>query len=373
MRMHNTKTLNAFLSLLKAGIWDKKPVQNDYFPLTEQEWSIVFDMAKKQTVEALVYDGIQQLDVTNHPSRDLLLKWVVLVNAIEKRNIKVNQCIDEQGVYFRELGVSTILLKGQGIAQFYPNPKHRVAGDIDWYISDTTHFQILFKELIKRGIKVSRSTTHNIDFRWRSVDVDVNSKLFDVFSPLASRKLKRIKNKELSESVFIGKQERLKSFEVLPPNLNVVQVSLHILKHLLLFGVGLRQFCDLAILYNTYHKELNSIWLEKTYKDLKVINWIYVVHHFLVYYVGLSEQKLPFQLKNGVCSCWLMEEIMTTGNFGYYDQSFIKTSSSQILIRKNKTKRLWRSFKQYFPLAPFEAVCYPFVHSIGKLKLKTFD
>lgn len=369
--MDNDRVLEAFFCLLKAGLWSTPISQTSCFPLDEKEWLAIFDIAKNQTVEGIIYDGIQKLDLNTLPKRELLLKWVVLINNTEKRNEEMIACIDEQIQFFDKIGVSGILLKGQGIAQLYSNPNRRICGDIDWYFNDSNDSQVLWKELHKRGIKLHRSTINSFDFKWRKCDVDIHIKLFDAFSPIAKYKLE---SKEIQELLRTGSYYfEGNSYKTLPPSLNILQVNLHILKHLLMYGIGLRQFCDSAVLYDKLYGKYDNKWLETTYKDVKIINWVEILHHFLVYYIGLSEDKLPFPLRKGITSTWLMKDVISTGNFGHYDNAFADILNSKIIVRKHKGKRLWYSFKKFFPLAPLEAVCYPIEHFKSKFKLKSLE
>lgn len=369
--MFDTRVLNAFFTLLRSGLWDSDIDDLSCFPLANDEWQQLFNISKSQTVEGIVYDGIMKLPAPLQPTREILLRWVILVNNIERKNESMKQCIKEQNQFFHKLGIKPILLKGQGISQFYVHANHRVSGDIDWYFKDKKDSLVLLEELNRRNVKVFRSTINNLDFKWRTCEVDTHVKLFDVFSPLAKYKLDNIKNKQFLEEG--GFRVNGNNFNTLPPNLNILQVNLHILKHLLLYGIGLRQFCDSAVLYNKMHGMYKCEWLEDIYKDIKVINWIHVLHHFLVHYIGLPKTKLPFPLVGGVSSTWLMEDIISTGNFGFYDNDYAVIKDGKIISRKKKGKRLWQSFKQYFPLAPYEAICYPIVHTLGKFKLKSFE
>lgn len=72
----------AFLSLLRAGLWGSASYCNlggsnpgsGYFPLTGEEWEIIYLLARRQTVEGLVYDGILRLPVPLLPPSPLLMR-----------------------------------------------------------------------------------------------------------------------------------------------------------------------------------------------------------------------------------------------------------------------------------------------------------
>ena len=42
---------------------------------------------------------------------------------------------------FDKAGIEVFLLKGQAVAQFYPQPLHRVHGDIDLLVPDAQNFE----------------------------------------------------------------------------------------------------------------------------------------------------------------------------------------------------------------------------------------
>ena len=59
---------DAFLVLLRAGLWGKFPENRGLFPLDEEEWERVFAMSRRQSVSGIVFDGICLLPETLQPS-----------------------------------------------------------------------------------------------------------------------------------------------------------------------------------------------------------------------------------------------------------------------------------------------------------------
>ena len=82
MMIGQEKLEKAFFSLLRAGLWEREPDELSIFPLTRDEWWNVFVMTRKQTVTALVYQGICMMPEALFPPQDILLKWVAAVDAI---------------------------------------------------------------------------------------------------------------------------------------------------------------------------------------------------------------------------------------------------------------------------------------------------
>lgn len=360
--MVDSNVVKAFFTLLRSGLWGTDIDSLSCFPITDSEWNLIYKIAVAQTVEGIVYDGLQNLPVAYLPPRALLLTWVVKVNKIELVNKNMNACIKHQVDFFNRLNVKPILLKGQGLGNYYLQSQHRISGDIDWFFDNKNDSKLVEEALIHRGIPVLKPTLNCLNYNWRNCEIEHHTKLFDVFNPIARYKLRAIEKQYLKNKIQVD------TYYILPPNINILQVNLHILKHLLSFGIGLRQLCDSAILYSRLDQKYDKNWLRKMYQDLGVIKWTHVLHHLLVNYLGLSEECLPFAIKAQSNSNWMVEDILSTGNFGFFDSKHSVVSSENIIVRTNKSNRLWHSFKTYFKLAPYEAISFPIVHFIERFK-----
>ena len=65
--------------LLRQGLWDRQEDCSALFPLDEKEWNEIHSMARKQTVQGIIYDGIRLLPTEAVP-RCAADRW----NGIEK-------------------------------------------------------------------------------------------------------------------------------------------------------------------------------------------------------------------------------------------------------------------------------------------------
>lgn len=363
--MLENKVAKAFFTLLRAGLWNKSIDSIDCFPLSKADWDTLFRISVQQTVEGIVFDGIQMLSSDLIPSREMHIKWLIRAEKIEQRNRWMNDILAEQVAFFSKEGIQPVLLKGQGLAICYENPGRRVCGDIDWYFRTTDEFYKANKLLAKYGIATEATAGYSSFYFWRDCEIDHHQKLFDIHNPFLSGYLQNLQQQEknLSIRIHIQKEEI-----VLPsPLLQMLQVNAHILKHLLSFGIGIRQLCDAARLYKTYHNQVDSTLLKGVYTKLKIIKWIELLHEVLVKYIGISEEDLPFPLERDQSADWMMEEIWKSGNFGFHDERYQQESSGK---REGTGKRLWSSFIKYVPYAPMEALSFPLVHFYSGLVKK---
>ena len=125
----------AFMLLLRQGLWDRQEDCSALFPLDEKEWNEIHSMARKQTVQGIIYDGIRLLPDEAVPPRKVLLGWMVEVDTLERVNRQHGETLKGlQQIYAQPPSIPLLLLKGIGLAGFYPHPEHRIAGDRDlWF------------------------------------------------------------------------------------------------------------------------------------------------------------------------------------------------------------------------------------------------
>ncbi|MFD1771641.1 nucleotidyltransferase family protein [Sphingobacterium suaedae] len=359
---HENKITETFLELLRAGLWNREPDLECLLPLTSNEWSAVHDLAKKQTVEGLVFAGVQKLNDLQHVDRQMIYRLVIRVEAIERANSRMNDVIMEQSAFFSQQSLNPILLKGQGVARHYIEPLRRVCGDIDWYFSSPEEFRAAFDLLIKTGIRPSVDRSGNFVYNWKGQVVDHHRKMFDSYGPFSRRSLQEIE-RELNPVNYMVQGCPVM---VPAPTVEVIQVTLHILKHMLAFGVGIRQICDIARLYVAHAHSVDGQMLKKVYQSLRVDKWVNLLHNTLVNSLGMSTSLLPFGDCPPSSDDRILNDVLNAGNFGFFNgqtpdmkNNIQGKSRSLITVMKNTAR--------YLPYAPFEAVSFPFTHFFSDL------
>lgn len=365
--MAEEKLYASLFCLLRMGLWEQhREDAAQHLPLSPATWESLYQLAINHTVEGVVFDGIQQLPATLLPPKQLLLRWTVRMDTIERRNKWMNQIIAAQARFFSRQGIVAVMLKGQGLANCYANPARRICGDIDWYLPVRADQDKLYRILLEQGTKAERDAGFSFSFLWDNCETEVHQRLFDLHNPFMQGYLRNLEDQQqpAQQSLRLAGQD-----VVLPaPLLTFIQVNAHILKHLLSFGIGMRQLCDSARICYHYSREIDGEHLQQIYRKLGILKWINLLHVLLVKDIGLDPAYLPFPLDKTLDAGWMTREILTAGNFGFHDKRVDLEREEQTKQRVDSFKRWRRNFGLYLPYAPMETIFFPLVQYYSRLK-----
>ena len=357
--MLNDRLKQAFLLLLRQGLWGKKEVETNLFPLTPEEWIQIYNMSVKQTVQGIVYDGIGWLPKEWQAPRNVLIQWTVAIDHLERLNKQHLSTIYFLHQYFtQKASLPFILLKGQANGCYYINPLRRVCGDIDLYFyhqSEKAHQ--LIEEL---GIEVERETyrkdSNNANYTINGVAVDHRIRFITLHNPFARKRLKAKQNEWFSSREKTTLNINDSAVTILSPEMNHVMQVAHILKHLLTEGVGLRQCADLVRTTFITYPLLNKSLLKEMLQTLGLYSFALVLYDMMVKQLGYPAEALPFTTTKD--STPLFSEIMESGNFGRQDERQKKTS--QAWLRKWYTyERVLKKCILCIRYAPGETFWWP--------------
>lgn len=325
-----------FFQLLRLTIGSSTDI-----PLIQkEEWKSIYEIAQKQSLMGVIFDGIQKMSDSTKAAGDsmemdinLLMNWIGICRQIEKRNHQLDEAVGKVTAWFEKKGFRSCILKGQGNALMYPCQGHRTAGDIDIWVSGKPSEVIQFVHSISPKEK---ATYHHIDFpEINGIPVEVHYRPCYLQNPLHNFRLQKY-FRQSAEEQFLHKG-RIGDMEVAIPTtrFNIVHQLVHIYNHLFQEGIGLRQIVDYYFVIEKWYMErtestfLSTVGLQVTDKaalqdELKHLGlWdfagamMYVLHEAL----RLSEDKMivPKDVERGKL---LLEDILKGGNFGQYDKRY---------------------------------------------------
>ena len=380
--------------------------------VAKMDWEGFFQFADEQGIVGVLFQGVTHqiengklkienyghTDSTDHtdlesgrPDYDLMLEWGYLAQVIEQQNKAVNVAAVKLLKGLKEKGFEGCVLKGQGNSLMYPKPYRRTPGDIDVWVKRqnnderqsnrlTGYFRqkdirTEIKEIIgfvKEENPEARAVYHHIDGgEIGGVKVEVHYRPSFMNSPIYNRRLQRgFEQKapeqfghevELPATDDTDEHRAIDGHRICVPTgeFNVVYQLVHILRHLLQEGIGLRQIIDYYYLLRQSNDERQSnrltgffgqknirteiretLWYLGLEKIAGAVMWV------LSEVLGLEEKYLIAPKKERLGRV-LLAEILNGGNFGQYDLDNIKADSQ---LKKN-WQRMKRDFRmmRYFP------------------------
>lgn len=353
------RTLSAFLLLLRSGLWRKAAEEQNLFPLSVEEWGLLYAEARRQTVTGWIYRGICLLPEEWMPPQEQMFRWVTDIDRIERRNVMMNRNLLQLTAMLEERGFRAVVQKGQGVAALYDEPLWRECGDIDLFFPNEEDRRGAEAWLRERGIVPEQKPDGSTAYRWMKVEVEHHSDLLDLQSPRARRYLKGLVAEKGFTAVPVGDEGRIM---VPAPELNLLLLNTHILKHALGRGIGLRQFCDMARAYAVLGEKVDGDELRSIYHKAGISRWSSLLHAFLVDVLAMPEDFLPYREEKKETAVPLWNIVLRGGNFGQYGQQQ-KTKTERTWLRKWNTCRAFLLNARFsLKYAPSEAI-----HTFGQL------
>lgn len=339
-------------------------------------------MAKKQSLVGICFAGLQKLynSVNQEPSTQnpqpnstqnqepitqnldevQYLTWMGMAAKIQQRNETVNrQCVDLQNRLSAD-GLLSAILKGQGVGQLYAEHLRglRQSGDIDVWVEGGLDAVLQLAD--KYGVKPVVAE-HHVDLPvFDSTDVEAHFTPSYLRCPWHNKRLQEW----MTFENCVSKEKNKLGMVVPTTEFNLVFLMLHAYRHLTSEGVGLRQVMDYYfVLRASYENENQNTStgsaqaenLLKTMDSLGLMRFAGAMMYVLQEVFGMKRDELLCEPdeKEGR---YLLNEIMTGGNFGHYDNR-VKVAANETKMTRfiRQTKRNVHQLTHY----PTEAFFSP--------------
>ncbi len=316
MRRQNC-TIEAFLALLRAGLWETDVRLSDYGTI---DFAAIQSLAEEQSVVGLIAAGLEHV-VDKRPAKKDVLQFIGQTIQSEQQNTAMNYFIGVLVNKMRKEGIFTLLVKGQGIAQCYTRPLWRSCGDVDFFLGDYNYKKA--KEYlipIASSVEIEYVREKHLGMTIDSWVVELHGSLYSGLSSKVEKGLDEIQNDAFYKGNLRSWMNGDTQVFLLSADNDAVYVFTHILQHFYKGGIGLRQICDWVRLLWTYRHDIDVALLERRLKTMGLMTEWKAFGAFAVNYLGMSSDAMPlysldkkWERKAGkICSF-----IIEVGNFGH--------------------------------------------------------
>lgn len=311
------KNQQALLELVRAGLWEKDVL---LLPYGEVDFANVLQLAEDQSVVGLIAAGIEHI-VDMKPQKKDVLQFIGRTVQLEQRNTAMNYFIGVLTDKMREADISSVLVKGQGIAQCYERPLWRASGDVDLLL-DKSNYEKAKEFLSPLAINVDEEDKSRLH-----LGLTIDPWLVELHGTLHANhnaKMDRLLDEVQKDVLQLGNVRVWKNETVdvlLPaPDEDVVFIFAHILQHFFGGGIGLRQICDWCRLLWTYRSRIDKELLETRICRMGMMPKWKSFAALAVDCLGMPVEVMPlysdekrWKKKAGR----IMSLIMESGNFGH--------------------------------------------------------
>lgn len=252
-----------FLTLVRLGIGGD--VHLDTLPDCIN-WESLKDLATRQGLFAVVFDGVEQLPQTSRPPLTTWLRWIGEVQLEEERFSHQWSEACKMAQLFHRNGVRTYVLKGNVVSECYPKPAHRVSADFDCFLlpveGESGVWEMGNGLVEKVGYEVDRVFYKNSTFHLPGLMVENHQYMVPFRGNKTLRSLEKYLQNELKEDSRSSKGSsgsRFEGTELWKPPVMVSALFLieHAYSHFLHEGLTWRHVLDWVMFSRKHNDEID--------------------------------------------------------------------------------------------------------------------
>lgn len=324
-----------FFSLLRNAFWGT-PVE---IPEGFADWGKVARTAKIQSALGVAGDiMLSDPGIASAISQELRTRIKTFIMANIMTHGKLNGVLVNVVSQLSAAGIRPVLLKGQGLAQYYPKPELRQCGDIDLYVGLERYadsYDVVKPLATQIDDRKALEVGKHYDFFVGKVSVEVHRYSERYPTARLDRIYQEISRKGLSEAlvpmVFSGQEVNTPSDEY-----NAFYVFSHIFHHFLTSGLGARQLCDWMLFLRARSSNIDMESLKRILLSVDMMKPWQAFGCVLVKFFGMPADAFPFYDSSQQHKAEkILRRLLDEGNFGQ-ERAVNKNRGANYLINKTK-------------------------------------
>jgi hypothetical protein len=330
---------------LLSSVLNNLPPQN---PPSDLDWELLYRLSAKHSVSNMVFYGIDRLRDKQTLPEEVIMKFHNdCKKAIAKeatQHIALEQLLEA----FEENKILSIPLKGSLMKYLYPRPDMRLMADVDLLIKEEQALQV--KNLIQTfGYTMHhQDQNHDVYYRKPFMNVEIHHHLISVNSPYRDYLEKTWDRAYLKPDCHYTYQLTHEDF--------YIYLLIHLAKHYLSGGTGIRSVMDIWVYNKRYKAIMNWEYIKAELEKIDI--W-----EFAQNIEGLSEAWFGDGQSSGKNSR-LYEEmtayIFSSGVYGNWKHYFLSSLRHQAEGEK-PLKKYTYWLRLFFPSAKHLKNSYPFL------------
>ena len=281
---------NEYLSLVKAALWAEP---DKTFTVNSERWLEFVRLNIMQGTGPLVFPHLlAQADLPS--TAKMQMKSVCLTTM--QQQVQLQYTLETAWRALESAGIKAVLMKGAGLAAFYPEPQCRPWGDIDLYVGPEQYHPAcaVMRDTFPNALKFDEELDHYKHYNLIAdgVSIEVHRVTIGLQHPADERRYARMEHTGMKDS----RKLTVNGFEVsvFEPTFNALLIMFHSWEHMLTKGANLRQVCDLTLLLHHYTGDIDRPRLKRWLKSLHLLDVWQLFMGMAVDYLRLPQEEAPF-------------------------------------------------------------------------------
>ena len=312
--MYSKESYSLLFSVLKDALWDLTWTPRKF---SEEECKVLWKLAEKQSVSGLVYGILTKKNLSLPEMR--VFEAFSIAEQIKQQGSIVNEGVKRIVEIFDEANVDYVIVKGQVVASYYKEPLLRHPGDVDYYC-DSENFEKSLKAVSKTlNVEIEgNGSKRHVHFEHVGVTYEGHFALVNLYNKGRKAYFQQLLDNDKGTKVDIDGCQ----VKTLSPTLHVLYIFIHLYSHLTKLGVGLRQFCDMAVMLRNCHEQIEMDELRKNLENLGMERAYKACGTILVDQLGITEKELGYALTDTDRKYGkrILDVVMYRGNMGHYNK-----------------------------------------------------
>ena len=328
--------------LLKIALTEEKDVDRIASLLDQIDLEKVISMAREHRVLPILYDVLEEYLEERQPK--LLSKLQQAGEMVVKQSYRLLFLTKDLTELIQKHGIPVVVLKGCGVASYYPVPEYRKSGDVDLLFRNMEDVYAAGTLLEQRSyvVKEEQHANHHIVYQGPDgIDLELHAMLAE---PFDNENINQ-KMEELLPKYFETIQETNSMGVTIPTTadpLQALELLLHMLQHFLRAGFGLKLLTDWVVFWNQISDEETAIKFATLAEECGVSGFAKAVTLLCEKYLGLTKthiygDNLEAEFSRGYAEQFLMD-IIQAEEFGKADKN------RMVALRK---RSLWGYIKEF--------------------------
>ena len=297
------------LELLKCSITNTTP----YIPSEDLDWDVVFKYATMHRILPVLYFSIQKLPdevkmkISKIKHYELAYKSNLVDDANRENEISIITKV------LSENSIDYILLKGTVTKHFYPDTSMRMMSDVD-ILYKNAEAKYIKKLLENKGYTQTKSTPKDDMYLSSNqlVKVEMQQSLLD---DGFTEWLKYL------DTIWDRCEKKSENEYIMTPEDFYIYHIVHMAKHFINGGIGLRHVLDTWVIKNHY-SEIDQEYVKGILRELELITFEKQIDNLCRYWF---EEVIPTDKES---INLLSEYIFANGAFGNIEQQSVNEASS---------------------------------------------